>query len=517
MDNLLEFSASPLSRHPKNFPSAYSKVSHKYASSYIQPSEWEIRIGLDLAVKRSSLQAQADAIVLPAFLPALFEQLKKQKDKLLSEIKEIDGQLDQYAVRFKISKADGSFSRETRIDQPLVTMKVPAVGNYLITMKAKEKKTGKVTTMSQSLVLQDILIVSMGDSYAAGEGNPDKAGNPSDAMLQYGNPVVPAAKTILVNADTKNGTPNLRFATWQEPLAHRSYRSGHSKAARMVEGAYKDVSVVSTFLPYSRSGGKIDEGLIGPNTDKYHPERESFGGPLNKYKELSPIGSLDFKLKMGQIPEIKGSIGNRRIDFLVMTIGGNDVNWKNNFPLLVKKDLLSPGDEHGRRELKRLTEEALAQLPQKFRQLNFMIKEFLNPRHVLITEYPNGFFGNRNSAENTIQNAECDIFKTCIDADVTGEDARLVKDLSVKLNKAIEEAAKVHNWIWVDGITEAFKQRGYCAEDCLFVQTSESFLAQGDWFGMLHPNEKGQQIYGDKIAEKIQKILRDKILDFKPA
>lgn len=516
MDKILEFSASPLSRHPRNFPSAYSKTSHKYANSYIQPSEWEIRMGLDLAIKRAALQAQADSIVLPSS-SVIFENLRKQKEQLLAEVKEIDKALGQYTVRFKVAKTDGSFSRETRIDQALATMKVPSVGHYLITMNAKEKSTGKITSLTQTLVFQDILIVSMGDSYAAGEGNPDKAGTPTEDMERYANPPIADTKTIQVSSDTKKGTPNLRFATWQEPLAHRSYRSGHSKAARAVEGPYNDTHIVATFLPFSRSGGKIDEGLIGPNQDKFHPEREPYGGPLNDFKELSPIGSLDFKLKIGQIPEIKGAIGDRRIDFLVMTIGGNDVNWKNNFPLLIMKDLFSLGDEKGRQELKSLTEEALALLPQKFRQLDFMIKTFLNPRYVLITEYPSGFFGNQDNAGKTIQNAECDIFKTCFDADVSGKDANLVKELSNKLNKAVADAAKAHNWIFVDGIAEAFKQRGYCSEDRLFMQASESFLAQGDWFGMLHPNEKGHQVYGQKIAEKIQKTIQDNLSAFKPA
>ena len=72
----------------------------------------------------------------------------------------------------------------------------------------------------------DLLVVSLGDSVASGEGNPDGPG-----------------------------------IHWLEKRCHRSLRSGAAQATRAVERG--DRHSVVTFVPLACSGATIDAGLLG--------------------------------------------------------------------------------------------------------------------------------------------------------------------------------------------------------------------------------------------------------------
>src|SRR3546814_6617011 len=82
---------------------------------------------------------------------------------------------------------------------------------------------------------KDLLIVSIGDSMASGEGNPD------------GYTWVPAL--------------NNHITDWVYRRCHRSKTSGHALAAKAIEDASDKTSV--TFLSYACSGGTFNSGILG--------------------------------------------------------------------------------------------------------------------------------------------------------------------------------------------------------------------------------------------------------------
>jgi len=536
MATITEFLVKPLSRHPRQHPLAYNKVTHKYSAKYVKPEKWAIQIKHALIQERAEKQAAA-AEINPIPGKPTFEIFQEEKDKLLDRVHEINALLQAHEIRFNVKNSDGSFSKDTAKNDYTPVVQVPAEGTYTITLKVKNNQ-GQTSTKSTGLTFRDILIVSLGDSYAAGEGNPDKAGTPSQAMLDYADQR-PAKILQDIQADTKpitseipNVTPELNFAEWQEPLAHRSYRSGHSLAAEQVEGQYPGAYLVSTFLPLSRSGAKTDEGLIRPNSRKYYNERRliltGFAGtaiPAKIVKEMKTKGSLDFRLETGQIDEAKTTVNTRQIDFLVLTIGGNDIKWSSNFSLLIEHDSElgkiplswgSKGDKKGRAELEKEINREMSKLPGKFEALNKKIRETLNPRFILLTEYPGGFFGATGKDGRVSINPECGIFKTIFDVDVDFADAKLVKELSEKLNEQLKNAAVLHNWIWVDGIAGEFAKHGYCDAETYLVSAEKSFRTQGDWYGMLHPNARGHSLYAKKIADKIRKTIQVNMDVFAP-
>ena len=242
----------------------------------------------------------------------------------------------------------GSFSKDTAKNDETPEVEVSAEGSYIISISVKNK-SGQTTIRSSDFEFRDILIVSLGDSYAAGEGNPDKAGEPDETMIKYaekksGGALENIAEDMkIITGSIPNVTPELEFAEWQEPLAHRSYLSGHSLAAERSEGRYSGFHLVSTFLPLARSGAKSDEGLIKYNAEKVYNERrmrlvDKLIGYDKKVKEYERPGSLDYRLQIGQIDEAKAAVKDRQIDFLILTIGGNDIKWSSNFGDLLEFD-----------------------------------------------------------------------------------------------------------------------------------------------------------------------------------
>ncbi len=544
MTSILKFTATPRSRHPKNYPQAYSQALHKYSEAYVNPGKWGIQITHTLANERDALKAKI-AKINPNPNKPNFEKILAAKMVLITELKAIEAVLNGYEIRFSVQQG-GGFSKKTAINAYNPVVEVPAIGTYTVSISAK-KNSGQESSSSSKVTFQDILIVSLGDSYAAGEGNPDKPGKPSDVMVKYADQS--AAKTLLsvkedissITSQVPNVSPEQHFAEWQEPLAHRSYRSGHSLAAEQIEAKYSDIQLVSTFLPFSRSGAKTDEGLIRYNAGKVYNERRLFLtkkliGFKKRISEYERPGSLDYLLQTSQIDEAKATVKNRKIDFLVLTIGGNDIKWSTNLNNLIESDSEfsitislfgkeiveipasagGSGDAAGRALLEAAINLEMVKLPQKFEALNQEIRKTLNPRFILLTEYPRGFFGITDQNGNETVRNGCGIFDTIADADIDFADARLIRDLSDRLNAELKKAATLHGWIWVDGIAAEFGKHGYCDKNTYFVSAEKSFKTQGDWYGLLHPNLKGHALYARRISDKIKETIRANVETFRP-
>lgn len=538
MTSILQFSVQMRSRHPRNIPSAYSKVTHKYANDYVNPKKWDIQIVHTLYKEKEALKKQADNIVLQPNKPN-FEVMARKKADLNNKVSAMEAVLNNHEIHFTIQTA-GGFSKKTRKNDYAPVVDVPSVGTYTVTIIAKHRN-GQTSSRGSNIIFQDILIVSLGDSYAAGEGNPDEPGKPDIYMKAYAEQgsagTLKDIETDIkpITGDIPNVTPELEFAKWQEPLAHRSYLSGHSLAVERVDGKYSDLHVISTFLPLARSGAKSDEGLIKYNSAKFYNERRlrfvfstKSNTVIKQRKEYTRRGSLDYQLEIGQIDEAKAAVKNKQIDFLILTIGGNDIKWSSNFSKLIEFDsefklfnvlplsVNERGDQRGRDRLEAEIDKELAKISRKFEALNIKIRETLNPRFILLTEYPNGFFGTTNANGSVSLKSDCGIFKTIFDTDIDRKDAGLVLDLSIKLNAELKRAAERHNWIWVDGIAEEFGKHGYCDKNTYFISAERSFKTQGDWYGMLHLNERGNAHYARRISDKIKEVIKANLETFRP-
>jgi hypothetical protein len=148
-------------------------------------------------------------------------------------------------------------------------------------------------SVTRRVPIEDILIVSIGDSFSSGEGNPERVRG------QAGNNEVQWAEDGSGNASS--------LVNQRHRRAHRSTLSWPAQAALAIEQADRRSSV--TFVSVATTGASIDKGILQAGDGA---ERE----PL-------PSGGLP-----GQLDEVASIVGRRRIDVLTISTGVNDAGFR---------------------------------------------------------------------------------------------------------------------------------------------------------------------------------------------
>ena len=126
--------------------------------------------------------------------------------------------------------------------------------------------------------MRDLLIAGLGDSIAAGEGNPDRPVALADdgfcfrqfigtAASQYFRPGRAGYKgdracDQAIESPTAAADWNRRGARWLNAACHRSLYSYQLRAALALAVEHPHIAV--TFLPLACTGATIEAGLIGP-------------------------------------------------------------------------------------------------------------------------------------------------------------------------------------------------------------------------------------------------------------
>jgi lysophospholipase L1-like esterase len=352
-------------------------------------------------------------------------------------------------------------------------------------------------TKTITLTLKDYLVVSIGDSAASGEGNPDIPGKPADFgdhswweyLIPYYNLYVLADEAYqwaenevasLTPQIARHGSWTLNMdpkPIWLDEKTHRSLFSGHAYAARRLEDL--PAGTVITFLPFGRSGADIPDGLIGEHT----PEGDLIGNP-------------------GQIDEVRATVGTRRIDALLIYIGINDIGVASTLTNLVEGDAPLIGIDNpttARENAQELAYSRLQDLPRRFDNLADALN-VLDVGQIYLTEYPTGLFDDANGNPAHA----CELFSGP-ELDLSRQDAILVQFLASQLNDVLKAAAEKHHWIYVTEIDQQLRGRGYCTprDTRAFVQCGESLFMQGDTEGTIHPNPRGHAAIGDAVAASV--------------
>ncbi len=118
-----------------------------------------------------------------------------------------------------------------------------------------------------------------------------------------------AEEALNTATSDRNNVKDRIFATWQDRRCHRSLASGQAQAARQIEDDDPRTSV--TFIHLACSGAKIEEGLL-----------EGYRGIRPTRKEEKDKALLD-----AQVDEFKETVGDREVDAVLISIGGNDVGF----------------------------------------------------------------------------------------------------------------------------------------------------------------------------------------------
>jgi lysophospholipase L1-like esterase len=184
---------------------------------------------------------------------------------------------------------------------------------------------GQAAVAETGVAVKDLLIVSIGDSFASGQGNPD----------------IP-----------KQGSTR---AKWVDSTCHRSEFAGPAQAALSIEQADPHTSV--TFVSLACSGATIEAGLTGVY--------------LKNGKSLPP-----------QIDKVKEAVNGRPIDALLISIGGNDIG----FADLVAKCIVQINCSTNNETLAML-KRGLDSLQARYQTLSERLNG-LQPTKIFITEYP---------------------------------------------------------------------------------------------------------------------------------
>lgn len=141
--------------------------------------------------------------------------------------------------------------------------------------------------------VKDMMIASLGDSFASGEGNPDLP-----AVLDEDRTIRPRYDEATGNRKPDFGVPRRKSrpdgkiapfssARWLDRRCHRSMYSAHTRAA-IALALSGDRHHAVTYASYACSGAEITDGLFWPQDG-----RECIAGSASNFRHMEPqIGAL---------------------------------------------------------------------------------------------------------------------------------------------------------------------------------------------------------------------------------
>ncbi len=433
----------------------------------------------------------------------------------------VDGPLqpEVWRVRFDACGSTGSPVTYTwRIDGAEVGVETRcngfeyelAEGEYTVSLVV-EDSSGEQTEQTQGIVVRDLFIFGLGDSYGSGEGSPD------------------------VREFDEGGVQ------WQNKRCHRSAESAQVRAARRIEEADPHTSV--TFVHVACSGGRIYEALLEPyDRIDFEDEDEPLQAQIDRVEELA---------------------GDSEVDALFVSIGGNDINFSKVVeacvlgrdchlgsptidPLLEStaslacdfagsfedecRSYLDPDvidadsldartifDIGSKDEYDALVEgedpvdvkrDGLDDLPGNYDALALAIVDSLgmDPTRVYLTEIPDvtrDEFGDLCAWPTELPGylETLRIAAQQVPGVTEAEMQWASSYVLTELRAAMRAAADKHGWQFVDGVDARFSGHGYCSDVAWLTRLQNTFQFQGDQNGALHPNPEGYGAYADAIVE----------------
>jgi lysophospholipase L1-like esterase len=309
-------------------------------------------------------------------------------------------------------------------------------GTYTVSVSLTD--CGKKLEGKRTFVVQDWLIVGLGDSNGSGEGAPD----------------IPA----------EIGSHPAR---WQDRQCHRSANSYQAQTARSLERRDPRTSV--TFVHLACSGATMLKGL------------------LLEYEGIDPAAGDDLP---PQIKEMKRLVGDREVDAVVISIGVNDLKFGTMVGHCIGNDDCPNVEFPEATSPRTLTQEIvrlLRLLPNRYAKVGAALEGVgVKPGRVFLSEY---FDSTRDD-----KGEFCDplIYVPGLGT-FDRTEAKWAHDrVLVKLNEAVVAAAKAQEWGGtIRGAYLSFRQHGYCAKDTWIVSLTDSASTQFNKEGTLHSTPRG--------------------------
>lgn len=340
---------------------------------------------------------------------------------------------------------------------------------------------------SEEISVRDLLVVGMGDSFASGEGNPDVPVRFSrDRTADYGKR---SGNVDLTGYPARIGPwkqiGDSAFiqenARWTDQGCHRSLYSHQLRAALQL--GLEDEHRAVTYVGVACSGSEVTFGLFlsyagnewVPNPTDMSQISAIASAQCDEHE--APKQDLPEAYHMdGTIPELKGGlvlrkcdpINARKIDLMLVSVGGNDVGFSRllaNSVLSDESTLRKLGGWFGQVHSLDDASIGLEALILRYKSLNRAIHYLLHvpweqSDRVLLTAYPGLALQGDGTSICPDGRAGMDVLP---DFTLSESKARVGTWIADKLNHAMSEAAKHYQWTFVDGHRRDFMGRGLCA------------------------------------------------------
>lgn len=374
--------------------------------------------------------------------------------------------------------------------------------------------------------VRDLLIAGMGDSFASGEGNPDT-------------PVEFSAERRARNLyPARTGGTDESSAVWQDRLCHRSLYSHQLRAALQIAIENPQASV--TFLGYACSGASVAKGIL--NAQEY-VEREAL-------KESSVVegaapapylsgDSSDAQLRRLLVDlcreKIKKRDGiwtcpdgafRRPVDYLLLSVGGNDIGFSN----VVAWVTLRPGAsarfaklfgatvsaKQFAKNIRDILPDAYADLAKALERSVPLYSDPAQPvfdaSRVVLSAYPDllvdetgkvcsaGADDDTENEHHFAANQSLDGFSSWLAA--SGGRLQAVHDVLAQLDKRMGDLAGDHGWTFAgrayDG--KGFTGHGFCARNPKIEDPAEVLMLPC-WGDAEQPTQTCQQSWSGEIKQ----------------
>lgn len=366
-------------------------------------------------------------------------------------------------------------------NQP-VRLKIPYPSGAMVSVEI-----GGLEVARTKAEVEDLFVVGMGDSFGSGEGNPDVPVRFSrDRTVSYGRF---GADVDLLGYPARVGSWEAigdqgfidNNAIWLDQACHRSLYSHQLRVALQL--AIEQPHRAVTFLGLACSGAEITKGLFlrykgnewvpnPPDLSQISAAAVAQCGGRGTEEHQYPEA---FHMR-GQVPDLKGAVvlrkcpsdKARKIDLLLVSVGGNDVGFSRlvaNAVLNDKSLLKRLGGWFGEVYRKADAVAPMAELISRYKALTRAAHNILHipwdeSDRIVLVGYPRMALiddGRRVCPSSTIG---MDVLPAY---GLSSARARDGEEVGEELNDLMRRAAREFGWRFVDHHRDAFVGHGICA------------------------------------------------------
>jgi lysophospholipase L1-like esterase len=380
-------------------------------------------------------------------------------------------------------RIDGRLVAETscaeRVSGPGVELPYPGGAEISVNV------VGESPIIAEARV-RDLLIAGLGDSFASGEGNPNLPVSFSETRR---------FRNMFPEREHNNAGGD---AQWTDELCHRSLYGQQLRAALQIAIENPQASV--TFLDLSCSGASIMDGILGPQT---YVERISSGergnGPSGRfiaggardsqlYRLLQELCHERPETRRG-LPHCPGNAFRRSLDFLFLSVGGNDIGFSNIVAWASLRDTVSTSiaglfgatvsAEEFSRRMRDILPDSYARLAAALETtipLSSATDGVFDTSRIVLTAYPDlvtnetGEICDAAPAEGEGEdryaaNQSLDMFSSWLTARASRLEA--VREQFAILHKRMKDLAGDHGWNFAGRVyaDRMFEGHGFCARN----------------------------------------------------